>query len=216
MDNKMMLPHLNGLSPTKETTFKKLVEEVGECNDAVENLRKYEKTKEMFNLFNCSDGELSELRIQFKQKVEDVMGEIMDVAQVCATQLFVFEAENILVSEIIRTNYLEDIFYEDIGGIKYFYLDPQNITVEDIEDAMGKIISSMGKIAQLGKFQGESGELISINQDEAIEKYINQLFKIIGHSYSLLHILNDKYSINICKLFTEHVAKLEKKGYLKK
>lgn len=216
MNSRMMLPHLNGLSPTKETTFNKLVEEVGECSDAVADLRKYEKTKQGFNLFDCSDKQLRDLRVQFKLKVEDVMGEVMDIAQVCATQLFVFEKEGINVGELIKATYLEDIAYEEFDGVKYFYLDPKQITVNDIEDAMSKIISSMGKIAQLGKFLGDNGEVASIDSEEAIEKYINQLFKIIGFSYSLLHILDDKYNIDICKLFDEHVAKLKRRGYLKK
>ena len=86
----MRLPELNCLRPNEHTTFKKLVEEIAECNTALEVLRTYEEAHSS-NWLLLSDGDVLLVRNEYKHKLNDVLGEIMDIAQVCASQLFVFE-----------------------------------------------------------------------------------------------------------------------------
>jgi len=63
----MQLPELNCLNPNEQTTFRKLVEEVAECNTAIEELREYEEG----NNTNClllSDEEVYRIRDVYKKK----------------------------------------------------------------------------------------------------------------------------------------------------
>lgn len=217
----MKLPELNCLRPNEQTTFKKLVEEVAECNHAIEALREYEES----NNTNClllSDDEVYRIREEYKLNLNNVMGEIMDIAQVCASQLFVFENKNINVQKLFNEymnkystyEYKEQIIFELKGNCRYIYFAP---TAADLtlEKTMNLIIFSMGKIAQLGKFTGDNGEVPVINEDISNTKYVYELFSIVQNCFNLLYSMEEKYNINIKKIFEDHVEKLINKGYCK-
>jgi hypothetical protein len=213
----MKLPELNCLKPNEHTTFRKLVEEIAECNTAIDDLRVYE-AKHNSNYLLLSDEEVYRIREEYKAKLNDVMGEIMDIAQVCASQLFVFEGKGIDVQALFN-EYRQGSFK---GGTQYFFHVQNNCryvhfepTVKDttLQSTMNLIILSMGKIAQLGKFTGDNGEVPTIDQETSQRKYVYELFEIIQNCFNLLYSMEEKYNIDMQKLFDSHVEKLVKKGY---
>jgi len=217
----MKLPELNCLKPNEQTTFRKLVEEVAECNTAIQELREYEEG----NNTNClllSDEEVYRIREVYKRKLNNVMGEIMDIAQVCASQLFVFENFKIDVQALFK-DYMDtcDLQEYDSQSIfllknncRYIHFDPTT-KITTLEKTMNMIIFEMGTIAQLGKFTGDNGEVPSITKDTSNKKYVYELFEIMQNCFNLLYSIEDNYNINMEKLFHEHVDKLIKKGYCK-
>ncbi|MEF9951830.1 MAG: hypothetical protein RR840_00215 [Clostridium sp.] len=215
----MKLPELNLLKPNEQTTFKKLVEEIAECSHSIEELRDYEE-KNNTNCLLLSDREVVRLREEYKLKLNNVLGEIMDIAQVCASQLFVFENNSVNVQRFFE-EYIEaknknvatnQIIFELKENCRYIYFAPTNNEIT-LEKTMNLIIFSMGKIAQLGKFIGASGEIPVIDKDESNKKYVLELFSIVEYCFNLLYSMEERYSINIEKIFDEHVDKLIKKGY---
>jgi hypothetical protein len=221
-DNYIMkLPELNCLKPNEQTTFRKLVEEVAECNTAIEELREYEES----NNTNClllSDEEVYRIRDIYKIKLNNVMGEIMDIAQVCASQLFVFENYKIDVQALFK-DYMDNCNLEEYDSQSIFLLKNNCRYIHfaattkaiTLEKTMNMIIFEMGRIAQLGKFTGDNGEVAIITKDTSNEKYVYELFEIMQNCFNLLYSIEEKYHINMEKLFEEHVDKLIKKGYCK-
>lgn len=217
----MKLPELNCLRPNENTTFKKLVEEIAECNFAIEELRAYEE-KNNTNCLLLSDDEVYKIREEYKERLNDVMGEIMDIAQVCASQLFVFENKNIDVqglfnrymNEINVSNHEDQIIFELKGNCRYIHLAATNNNLT-LEKTMNLIILSMGKIAQLGKFTGDNGEIPVIDEEVSNTKYVYELFSIVQNCFNLLYSMEERYNINVKKIFDEHVEKLINKGYCK-
>lgn len=217
----MKLPELNLLKPNEQTTFKKLVEEVAECNFAIEELSEYESNNNTSCLL-LSDSEVYKIREEYKLNLNNVMGEIMDIAQVCASQLFVFENNGIDVQRFFNeyTNlcstqeHNNQTIFELKGKCRYIYFAPTNRELT-LEKTMNHIIFSMGKIAQLGKFVGDSGEIPTIDKNASNTKYVYELFIIVQYCFNLLYSMEERYNINIKKIFDEHVEKLIKKGYCK-
>lgn len=215
-NNLMKLPELNCLTPNEHTTFCKLVEEISECNTAIADLRDYE-SKHTTNYLLLSDSEVQDIREKYKYQLQEVMGEIMDIAQVCASQLFVFEANNISVQQLFM-EYAEEfnlnsshIVFQVEQKCRYVHFEAN----EDLplQDTMNRIILSMGTIAQLGKFRGDNGEVPTIDKDTSNRKYVYELFKVIQNCFNLLYSLEEKYNIQIEPLFDNHVEKLVRKGY---
>ncbi|KMT21379.1 hypothetical protein [Clostridium cylindrosporum] len=217
----MKLPELNCLRPNEQTTFKKLVEEVAECNYAIESLREYEEINDT-NCLLLSDSEVYRIREEYKVHLNNVMGEIMDIAQVCASQLFVFENKKIDVQSLFNgymnkysvDEYKKQIIFELKGNCRYIHFAPTDRNL-NLEKTMNLIIFSMGKIAQLGKFVGDNGEIPVIDQDASNTKYVYELFSIVQNCFNLLYSMEEKYNINIKKIFDDHVIKLINKGYCK-
>lgn len=214
-----MLPELNLLSPTKTTTFNKLVEEIAECNDAVDSLRSFERAGFAINLMDLTDKDIVEWRNELKSLIQSLMGEIMDIAQVCATQLYTFERSGVDIERyMIRVNGTIEIKNE--SGIKFIEVSTDNDTKQDIssmkniDSVMSSIISSMGKIAQLGKKLGENGERQLISMNDGEELYVNELLSIILKTLGLLSVLKKRYNINIEELSKLHVEKLVQRGYV--
>lgn len=219
-DNYIMkLPELNCLKPNEQTTFRKLVEEIAECNTAIEELREYEES----NNTNClllSDEEVYRIREIYKVKLNNVMGEIMDIAQVCASQLFVFGSYDIDIQALFKEymdtcdlkEYDKQIIFQLKNNCRYIHFEPTN-KAATLEKTMNLIILSMGKIAQLGKFTGDNGEVPVISKETSNKKYVYELFEIMQNCFNLLYSIDEKYHINMEKLFDEHVEKLIKKGY---
>lgn len=216
--NVMKLPELNCLKPNEHTTFKKLVEEISECNTAIEDLRNYEKANDT-NCLLLSDEEVFNIRKEYKVKLNDVMGEIMDIAQVCASQLFVFENCGIDVQALFK-QYRDTLEGEELpifkikDNCRYIHFCPTEKSFT-LQNTMNQIILSMGNIAQLGKFTGENGEIPTISRELSNRKYAFELFETIQNCFNLLYSMESKYHIDMVKLFDEHVEKLVRKGYCK-
>lgn len=217
----MKLPELNCLSPNEHTTFMKLVEEIAECNIALCDLKEYEESQNA-NFLLLSEREIESLRNVYKTKLQDVMGEIMDIAQVCASQLFVFEKKGIDIYNIFEM-YLEQkglniskVKYSLVteNNCRYLYFSPPEGFLS-LDKTMKEIISEMGKVAQLGKFSGANGEIATINEELFYFRYCFSLFEILRKCFDLIYNMESKYQIDIAKLFDDHVEKLVKRGYYK-
>lgn len=236
-DFVMKLPQLNCLSPNIDTTFKKLVEEVAECNQALVNLEKFEKENNI-NILLSEHRKIKEVSKKYKKILNEVLTEIMDIAQTCASQLFVFNDMGIDIEKIFNKYFLkkqpynnlfvisdlfkeskskinkEEVIFKIENNCKYLHLPMLNPDLEPRE-TMNNIISSMGYIAQLGKYIGINGEEQIIDKKNADIIYILELFKIIQYCFDLLYNMQNKYGVNLKKLFDYHVQKLIKKGYFK-
>lgn len=216
--NIMKLPELNCLKPNEHTTFLKLVEEIAECNTAISQLREYEE-KHNTNYLLLSDDEVFRIRSKYKQKLNDVLGEIMDIAQVCASQLFVFEKNGVDVQEHFRSysclqpeTFQETVFFVE-NNCRYVHFAQTVFQELNIQNTMNQIILSMGSIAQLGKFRGVNGEVATMSEEESIQKYVYGLFDIIQYCFNILYCMKDKYKVDLETLFEHHVDKLVRKGY---
>lgn len=211
--NIMKLPELNLLTLTREATFYKLVEEMAECNDAIDILNKHGLSAMKLK----SEIEETQYRIDSETKIYDVLGEVMDVAQVCSSQLFVLEDEGTDVKSLLniyKENLEDSPILETVNNFRYIYFS-QTSEYTSLEDTMNEIISSIGKIAQLSKFTGANGEKVTINKEESTKKYIWYLLDVMRSCFKLLYSINKTYGIDIQKIFDEHVAKLERRGYCK-
>jgi hypothetical protein len=209
----MKLPELNCLSPNEHTTFRKLVEEIAECNTAIDGLRIYEE-KHNTNYLLLSDNEVHLIREEYKRRLYDVMSEIMDIAQVCASQLFVFEVKGISVQKLFNEYNdvaLKTVFHVE-NNCRYVHFEATGAKT-NLQSTMNLIILAMGNIAQLGKFTGDNGEVPTIDRTESDKKYVSELFEIIQHCFNLLYNMKDKYNIEMEQLFESHVEKLVAKGY---
>ena len=210
----MKLPELNCLTPDEYSTFKKIVEEVSECNQAIEELVLFEKQSTVKNWLSMSDEELNDIRNKYRQLLFCVLGEVMDIAQTCVSQLFVFEKKEINVEKyfgIFSGNESKDIFYTK-NNCRYIRLE-KTLNNDNLHTILNKVILSMGTIAQLEKFIGSNGEKKILNENEFLEKYILELFNIIQNCFNILYSMEEKYSIDLELLFEQHVDKLIEKGY---
>lgn len=216
----MKLPELNGLKLLNEyTTFKKIAEEIAECNEAVEILNEYEDTHNS-NCLLLSDEEIYKIREEYKVLLNNVMGEIMDIAQTSASQLFIFEKYNINIQELFKEYISKEssntsntqMIFQTKDNCRYVYFSPTNIDTS-LRSTMNEIILSLGKIAQLGKFTGENGETAKIDKTTSNQRYVYQLFDIIQNCFNLLYSMESKYHINLRKLFEDHINKLIRKKY---
>lgn len=214
----MKLPELNCLKPNQHTTFKKLVEEIAECNKALEDLNQFEY-KHNSNWLLLSDADVVRIRGEYKVMLSDVLGEIMDIAQVCASQLFVFEKLGVNVNSIFEEyaegNKLKDsaVFHTE-NNCRYVYL-PQSEEKVSIQKTMNNIILCMGVIAQFGKLTGENGETPLMDTYELHLRYTFNLLDIIQYCFNLLFSMKNKYLVDIEDLFNIHLNKLVEKGYCK-
>lgn len=207
LKNIMKLPELNLLKPTKETTFYKLVEELAEYNNAVNDLNAYE----LYSVENNIDN--NEYNKEIELKMHDVMSEVMDIAQVCSSQLFVLEVEGIDVKsqlEAYKGKMEDSSILETKDNCRYIYFPKTNTNIS-MKAALNLILAVMGKIAQLSKLTGANGEKIVIDKDKFVMDYIWNLLDIIKCCFELLY----SYDIDMNKLFNDHVAKLERRGYCK-
>lgn len=206
----MKLPELNMLTPNEETTFKKLVEEIAECNTEIQILMDYEN-----KLLENEDNQA--INLKHIEKLNNVASEIMDIAQVCVSQLFVFQNNHIDVEAISR-EYFKQIdephIFTTIGNCRYIYFEINEVN-NDIQVTINKIISLLGDIAKLSKYIGANGEVPSINISNSNSRYIHNLLQILKECFNLLYFMKEKYSIDLDILFSDHIDKLKKRKYLK-
>lgn len=212
----MKLPELNNLQPNEFSTFKKLVEEIAECNDSIKYLDDWENSYNV-NIFLLSDSEIRIIRKKYKELLNNVLSEIVDVAQVCASQLFVFERKskiNSIISEYKKEENLTEknfTFFTE-NNIRNIRFSPK--TTNSLKSVMNEIISYCGNIAQLSKFSGENGETPIYDNEKVFKEYVFNLIKIMNCCFTLISSMKTKYSLNVDKLFEKHIKKLKNKGYL--
>lgn len=204
MYNVIYLPKLNKLTPTLESTLLKAVEEAGELARAVLKL---------------SPGE--------QQLLQEVAGELMDVAQVCVTMLFVMEdCHSVNVWQLIDRHLTKltakGYIFESAaayqirtsGNFKYICLPRLVLPEVDLLTTVCKILEELGELTQyLGKLAGASGEKRALNAQAVIDGCSLELLDVAQCCFTMMYILAEKYDLAVSPLVETHIAKLRRKGY---
>ncbi|MBX6395108.1 MAG: MazG-like family protein, partial [Alicyclobacillaceae bacterium] len=185
----LALPKLNRLRPTVDGTFKKLVEEQGELAGAILLWRERPGRKE------C----------------DEVVAELLDVAQTCISLMFVFEDVYQYTLDHLVEEYLENIaqngyrtdggslvFHRTEDGWRYLRLPALDIPGVSPEGTLLHIAKLTGRFAQwTGKFRGASGEADVRPLDEVIRGAGLCLLQIAQCCFTLLYWLQDREGIAV-------------------
>lgn len=207
------LPKLNNLTPTLHSTLLKAMEEAGELARAVLLFLPYEN---------------SALNSQTAAKLlSDVAGELLDVAQTCVTMIFVmedsygFKGDELIGFHLKKLSAKGYIFDEErpyhissAGNFKYLELPRLEIEGVTLLTTVCKIQEELGELTQyLGKRAGASGERRDLSGDDVLGGCALELLDVAQCCFTMMHILAERYSVNITMLVDEHIAKLRRKGY---
>ncbi|MBO8171465.1 MAG: nucleotide pyrophosphohydrolase [Bacillaceae bacterium] len=210
---QIALPRLNGLVPTIESTFHKLVEEQGELSDAILYWSEQQGTP------------------QAREALHQVAGELLDVAQTCISLTFVLEemAPEVRLHDLMddhlqklrRKGYLQ----EDTGeiyfkvteeGFRLMSLPRLTIPGVTLDNTVLEISVGVGRFAQwIGKFSGASGETRVKTQEEIWKGCGLNLLHIAQCCFTMLYILQQTFLMDTDLLVQEHIEKLKKRGYVK-
>lgn len=236
------LPKLSLSKINMDNTFRKLVEEVSECE-----LKLYElEMSEMFNRAIIDKSKKNLCRELSYHIACALSSEVMDIAQTCASQLFIFKDSEVDIYTVFKNHFLKvDNFDDDmafssdlflnksdifisIGTLlnNYFYeIDYNNTSFPettkytydqdtDFHHILKNIRFCQGRIAQLGKYVGINGEKQVIKKDEAIKYSVIELFKILQLCSVFLSRIGYKHSISFPSVYKDHIDKLKRKKYL--
>ncbi|AMA72314.1 MULTISPECIES: MazG-like family protein [Aneurinibacillus] len=210
---EIVLPRLNRLVPSLESTFRKLVEEQGELSEAI----------------LCWMDEQGTPRA--REALQNVAGELLDVAQTCISMTFVLEdlapevrLEDMIddhLAKLLRKGYLESVagdVYIKVNeeGFRAMSLPRLTIPGVTLDSTVLNISVAIGRFAQwIGKFRGASGEK-RVHTDEQILKGCGlNLLHIAQCCFTMLYILEETFLMDIDALMRAHVEKLKKRGYVK-
>ena len=84
-----------------------------------------------------------------------------------------------------------------------------------LESTALKLMEEAGELAQaIGKFRGLNGEVVDLKDSEIMECITKELLDVAQTAVSMMFVLEENYQVDINLAITEHVAKLQKKGYL--
>lgn len=209
MIEAICLPKLNNLRPTLESTLLKAMEEAGELARAVLTFLPLEDENETGCL------------------LDDVAGELLDVAQTCVTMIFVMEDfYGVKGDELIgaHLNKLERKGYRfdrrrnyrisTTGNYKYLELPRLNIKDVTLLTTVCKIQEELGELTQfLGKKAGASGERRELDYDDVLSGCALELLDVAQCCFTMMYILAENYQVDMAALIRRHVAKLRRKGY---
>ncbi len=210
---QIALPRLNGLVPTIESTFHKLVEEQGELSEAILDWIEKQGT------------------VEAREALHKVAGELLDVAQTCISLTFVLEEmapeihlEDLMDEHLIKLRnkgYLQeeaDRINFDVTeqGYRLMSLPRLRIPGVTLDNTVLNISVAIGRFAQwIGKFSGASGEQDIRSQYEIWKGCGLNLLHIAQCCFTMLYILQQTYLMDTDRLVHEHIAKLRKRGYVK-
>lgn len=211
------LPKLNALTPSLDSTLLKLVEEAGELARAVMAFLPYER---------LSVAEINELSAA-RKALNEVNGELLDVAQTCVTMVFVLEESygiritamldehlNKLSAKGYRFSRCEKYAIEDCGGAKRLALPRLLLSDVTLLSTVCKIQEEIGEFTQfLGKKAGASGEKDRLNAEQIRFGCALELLDIAQCCFTMMYILADRYEVAVEKLAAAHLEKLRRKGY---
>ena len=190
---RIYFPRLAKLSPTIISSVIKLSEEIGELSREI--TRK-------------------------PQSREGILSELLDVAQVCATMMFLAEGEDVReavkahVWKLYGKGYLRkvptDVGVRDCNGDKVFVLPPLDIQ-PTLEETFFKLSEEAGELAQgVGKRRNMSGEK-NVPTDYGL---VGDLLDVMQTCVTMLYIFVDEWGIDVDALLATHKAKLKEHRYL--
>jgi len=211
---QIALPRLNGLVPSVESTFRKLVEEQGELSEAILIWREQQGTP------------------YARKALHEVAAELIDVAQTCISLTFVLESAVALdlqdllddhLEKLRRKNYLNEeirreqvIFHVTEDGYRVMSLPRLVIPGVTLDSTVLNISMAVGRFAQwIGKFSGASGEKVENSQHEIDLGCGLNLLHIAQCCFTMLYILQETYLMDTDQLVADHLLKLKQRGYIK-
>ncbi|WP_110954220.1 nucleoside triphosphate pyrophosphohydrolase family protein [Anaerosinus massiliensis] len=213
----IVLPKLNQLSPTLNSTLLKIIEEAGELARATLAFLPYQRLKGI---------EISELSAA-KSVLAEVNAELLDVAQTCVTMIFVMEESyNIEIAKLIERHLskLESKGYSfdkshqyclhTEGNYKYLALPKLDLPEVTLLTTVCKIQEELGELTQyLGKNMGASGEYSALTDREVMIGSAEELLDVAQCCFTMMYLLAQRYDVDVDELVKLHVAKLKRKGY---
>lgn len=215
--NPIYLPKLNHLTPTLESTLLKAVEEAGELARAVLQFLPYDQTGQTRGTY-ASD---------YENLLAAVAQELLDVAQVCVTMIFVMEDEySVDVDQLIHQHLAKlvtkgyrfdprlDYHIKTVGNFKSLNLPRLYLAEVTLLTTVCKIQEELGELAQyLGKKSGASGETRCLETAAVFSGSAAELLDVAQCCFTMMYILAEQYDADIAALVEEHVNKLKIKGY---
>ncbi|MDU2063809.1 MAG: MazG nucleotide pyrophosphohydrolase domain-containing protein [Sporomusaceae bacterium] len=219
------LPKLNHLTPTFSSTLLKAVEEAGELARAVLHFLPYGRAEEVGQISAIPSKAVDLTAAQ--RTLRSVAEELLDVAQVCVTMLFVMEDEYHLTIDRMIDRHLAKLMakgycfdqgqtYEiaTCGSFKTLRLPRLYLDEVTLLTTVCKIQEELGEMTQyLGKMTGASGETVQLDFAAALDGCAEELLDVAQCCFTMMYILADRYQVDIAALVAEHVEKLEKRGY---
>jgi NTP pyrophosphatase (non-canonical NTP hydrolase) len=210
MIEAICLPKLNNLTPTLHSTLLKAMEEAGELARAVLKFLPCEATVQ-----------------EAKDLLDDVAGELLDVAQTCVTMIFVMEdhygikADDLIGAHLAKLDAKGYCFdhgqayrISTTGNFKYLELPRLNLGQITLLTTVCKIQEELGELTQfLGKKAGASGEQRKLDYDKIFTGCALELLDVAQCCFTMMYILAESYHVDMTALLAEHVAKLRRKGY---
>ncbi len=214
--NPIYLPKLNHLRPTFDSTLLKAVEEAGELARAILQ----------FSPYDCGAGP-GVLTSQGQDLLLAVAQELLDVAQVCVTMIFVMEdkyhvdADQLIADHLIkltakgyRFDPSPDYQIKTVGRFKSLHLPRLYLADVTLLTTVCKIQEELGELTQyLGKKSGASGEPVRLETTSVLAGCAAELLDVAQCCFTMMYILAEKYQVDIDHLVAEHVDKLKMKGY---
>lgn len=213
----IVLPKLNQLSPTLNSTLLKIIEEAGELARATLAFLPYQRLKGI---------EIAELSAA-KSVLAEVNAELLDVAQTCVTMIFVMEESySIEIAKLIERHLskLESKGYSfdkshqyclhTEGNYKYLALPKLDLPEVTLLTTVCKIQEELGELTQyLGKNMGASGEYAALTDREVMIGSAEELLDVAQCCFTMMYLLAQRYDVDVDELVKLHVAKLKRKGY---
>lgn len=84
-----------------------------------------------------------------------------------------------------------------------------------LESTALKLMEETGELAQvIGKFRGLSGETVNLDNETIVREIARELLDVAQTAVTMMFVLEEDFGINIDSALEDHVAKLERKGYI--
>ncbi len=84
-----------------------------------------------------------------------------------------------------------------------------------LESTALKLMEETGELAQvIGKFRGLSGETVNLDNETIVREIARELLDVAQTAVTMMFVLEQDFGINIDSALEDHVAKLERKGYI--
>lgn len=213
----ILLPKLNNLQPTLESTLLKAMEEAGELARAVLAFLPYEQLPPAAV---AADSRTNKL-------LREVSEELLDLAQCCVTMIFVMEdyyqvrADLLIDAHLIKLQHKEYRYDQSqsyriatVGNFKYLQLPRLELPDVTLLTTVCKIQEELGELTQfLGKEAGASGEAGRMDGSQVLLGCAEELLDVAQCCFTMMYILAERHDVNIQQLLDSHVAKLRRKGY---
>lgn len=85
-----------------------------------------------------------------------------------------------------------------------------------LESTALKLMEEAGELAQaIGKFRGQSGEKLTMNEMDVVDKMAEELLDVAQVAVSMMFVLEQNYEIDLQEKIDLHIKKLKAKGYIK-